>query len=132
MATKKHHRSQEKPADFFLGALCVAMRPNRAFCRRCFRSADSLVRVFLPQHWQLADKAVRAPLVAAWLRCALLRQSRPIRVHPCSPKQPKTWEEALADENEEKRRQIREIYGLPPEESPAAPESTRLPLLGLG
>ena len=25
------------------------------------RSADSLVRVFLPQHWQLADKAVRAP-----------------------------------------------------------------------
>jgi hypothetical protein len=41
-----------------------------------------------------------------------------------SPRPAKTPEEALADENGEKQRRIREIYGLPPEESSAAgPES---------
>ena len=46
--------------------LCSAISQFRRVQRRFFRSADSLGRVFLPQHRQLADKAVRAPLVAAW------------------------------------------------------------------
>jgi hypothetical protein len=50
--------------------LCNAISQFRRVQRRFFRSADSLVREFLPQHWQLADKAVRAPLVAAPPRCA--------------------------------------------------------------
>jgi hypothetical protein len=45
--------------------LCTAIPRNHRAPRGFFWSADSLVRVFLPQHWQLADKAVRAPLVAA-------------------------------------------------------------------
>ena len=49
--------------------LCGALSQFRHALRRFFRSADSLVRAFLPQHWQLADKAVRAPLVAASPRC---------------------------------------------------------------
>jgi hypothetical protein len=56
------------------------------------------------------------------------REARSREIFGRPPKQPKTWEEALADENEEKQRQIREIYGLPPEESPAAPESNPVKL----
>jgi hypothetical protein len=50
--------------------LCIAIRENQRAPRGFFRSADSFVRVFPPHRYLRADKAVRAPLVAATPRCA--------------------------------------------------------------
>ena len=58
-------------ADFLCG-LCTAINPNLLTPRRFLRSADSLVRESLVAGKVYADKAVRAPLVAALPRCANL------------------------------------------------------------
>jgi hypothetical protein len=59
VAARMHIRHKTK--DLF----CVTIFQFRRVRQRFLRSADSLVRVFHPQHRQPADKAVRAPLVAS-------------------------------------------------------------------
>jgi hypothetical protein len=49
---------------------CSAIRENQRAPRGFFRSADSFVHVFPPHRYLRADKAVRAPLVAALPRYA--------------------------------------------------------------
>ena len=61
-----------QPAFCFLCEnLCSAIRQNRRAARGFQRSADSLVRGFQSHQCLRADKAVRAPLVAALSRCVL-------------------------------------------------------------
>ena len=49
--------------------LCSALSKHRRVLQRFSRSVDSLVRETLALGWKRADKAVRAPLAAAWPHC---------------------------------------------------------------
>ena len=67
------------PCGRFLSAELhsISISRNRRKPRRFLRSADSLVRALLYRSFGLADKAVRAPLVAAPPRCAVSRICNP-------------------------------------------------------
>src|ERR1035438_9314625 len=67
---KTQRRGDASFSKFFAPLfLCTAIPRNHRAPRGFFRSADSLVRVFPPHRCLRADKAVRAPLVAAPSRC---------------------------------------------------------------
>jgi hypothetical protein len=67
---RKNHKTIEQhlATEDIILAYGIAISQFRRVMRKFFGSADSLVRVFLPLHRRLADKAVRAPLIAAWPR----------------------------------------------------------------
>src|ERR1019366_1271910 len=90
MKTDKHglgktrRRGEAQSGKIFapLCGLCSAISQHRRVRRRFSRSADSLVRESRPARQKPADKAVRAPLVAAPPRCASAF-AFVIRAHPC-------------------------------------------------